>query len=271
MQLFSYVGYRQVALRLVGLSLLSACGGSSTPASTDSSVDAAYAALVADAANCGKQVKSCVDAAGTDATALDACRTQFDSCRESVGNHVANSLAGAVTACTSSHNECVRQGHGAAADGCHDDLEMCLRAAHPDTGRDDEDGGVDEAGGKPEDCLDELHRCVDASGSAKTCADEVRSCVVDSMPTADQVVPKDDSDDGDQADDEGMSGEAGHGMSGAAGKSGSSHAPDAGAKGSAAKSAAEQCVEALSTCIDGGSAPRTCAQNLKTCMKAAKP
>jgi hypothetical protein len=284
---------------------LAACNESSAPRGTND-VDAAYAALVADVANCAKQVKTCLDAAGSDDAAVATCREDFGTCRAAAGKHATHELASAVRGCTSQHNACVKAAeHGSAGD-CQDELRVCLRAAHPDNGSDDADAGSDEGGkGKRSDCLDEMHACVKADGPANTCAEQVRMCVVDSMPSPLEVAPEDyaaeDADeasdeDADEASDEDMAG-AGSGMPSdpgmGRGKSADKAAADggmpsdpgmghgkpadkgtaggAGSKGSARKTAARMCVETFSACVDGGTAARSCAQTLKECRAAAKP
>ena len=296
------------ALGLLGAALLAACssGQTANPQPPASSVDTAYAALVSEVASCSKQAKSCNDAAGSDDAARTACRDQFSSCRATAGEGATRELANAVTACTSQHNACVRQGHGAAP-ACKDEFKACLRAAHPQAGQ-DEDGGVEEHGRGKSDCLDELHSCVEADGPANTCAEQVRSCVVDTFPSADELVPTDDTDDsadetdesaaddadeaadeadesaGDDADD--AADEADDGIDEAA------PGPDAGAgeqpagsddnganagkakngqaKGSARKAAAAQCLDAFDACVAAGGTQRDCAQSLKECRAAAR-
>jgi hypothetical protein len=220
-------------------------------------VDSAYAALVGDIANCAKQVKTCADAAGSDATAQDTCRTQFDACRQSAGKEVENKLAEAVRACTSTHNTCVRGADKGEAGSCRDDLNMCLRAAHPKSD-DDADAGSDEDkgdNGKHRDCLDDLHTCVQAAdGSAQTCAQSVCKCVRDSLPDAKSVVPSDDDADDKGQDESGKDGERG--------KPGDVGKPI---------SAGRMCVDTLMSCLESGSDPRTCAQGLRDCSQPAQP
>ena len=280
-------------LGLFGALMLSACASSpsTNPRPVQSSVDTAYAALVSEVANCAKEVKVCVEGAGSDSAARAACRVQFDTCRASAGERATHALADAVTACTSQHNACVRQGHGAAPD-CKDELKSCLRAAHPQRAE-DEDGGVDEQGRKS-DCLDELHSCVEADGPANVCAAQVRSCVVDAVPTGDELVPEDDSDDSadesdesagdsddaadegadDDADNSGASADAGtpeQPQPANDGHSGADKAPNGAAKNAARKAAASQCLDAFTACVDAGAAQRDCARSLKECRRAAAP
>lgn len=259
---------RSAMWSLMGAAFLAACGGStSAPTSTQSSVDGAYAALVSDVANCAKQVKTCVDAAGTDSAALDACRTQFASCRDAAGADAQNALADAVRTCTSAQNACVKSAAHGDAGSCSDDLNVCLRAAHPKSSHDDDsDAGSDE--GKPEqgDCLDQLHTCVAASGSPSTCAESVRKCVVDCVPGADAVVPP-------RSDDHGGDGSKGgdaddRGKPAQAGSSGSVRA-DAGVPEQ--ENAGRMCVDKLSTCVDSGGDLRACAQQLKDCVAPPAP
>lgn len=279
MKVFSSIS-RPAAMCMVAAAWFTACSSApSTSSPTEDSVDTAYAALVADMANCGKQVKTCVEAAGSDQDALGVCRADFDSCRESAGKNASGKLASAVRACTSEQNSCVRSAAHGEAGSCQDALRVCLRAAHPKHDA-DADAGSDEGDGrgKPADCLDELHVCVKADGPANTCAENVRQCVRDAMPKADEVVPADDADDSDETDESadepkepkshGKPAQAGSsaapGNSAAAGNSGAAH----GSKGK--MSAARMCVDALSACVDSGSAPRTCAQTLKQCHADAK-
>jgi hypothetical protein len=297
-----WLNSRYNKLGLLTAVCLAACGESSAPsASSGNAVDAAYAALVSDVANCAKQVKTCLDAAESDDTAVATCRADFGTCRDNAGKHATKELAGAVRSCTSEHNTCVRAAeHGSAGD-CQDALRMCLSAAHPDNGSDDADAGSDEgkAKGKHSDCLDEMHACVKADGPANACAEQVRMCVVDSVPSPLEVAPEDgDADeasdeDADEASDEDMGG-AGSGMpsdpgngkgkpatAGAAGSMATDHgkpattgaAGDAASKGkgSAKKTAARMCVDTFSACVDGGSTARSCASSLKECRTAAKP
>lgn len=254
MQLFSSTS-RNTALCFLSSAWLLACGSTPTTTPTESSVDSAYAALVGDIANCAKEVKTCVDGAGSDATALGACRTQFDDCRQSAGKDAENKLADAVRACTSTHNTCVRGADKGEAGSCRDDLNMCLRAAHPKSDDDADAGSDEDKGDKGEhrDCLDDLHTCVQAAdGSAQTCAQSVCKCVRDSLPDAKSVVPSDDDADDDRGRDEGGKG----------GKPGDVGKPI---------SAGRMCVDALMSCIESGSDPRSCAQGLRDCSQPAQP
>ena len=307
-----WLNSRYNKLGLLTAVCLAACGESSAPtASSGNAVDAAYAALVADAANCAKQVKTCLDAAGSDDAAVATCRADFGTCRESAGKHATKELATAVRSCTSQHNACVKAAeHGSAGD-CQDGLRVCLSAAHPDNGADDADAGTDEGNGKGKgkraDCLDEMHACVKADGPANTCAEQVRMCVVDSVPSALEIAPEEDADeatdeDADEAADEdadegadedtagagsGMPSDPGNGHGKTAADGGMPSDPSSGhgkpttaggaggaasnGKGSAKKTAARMCVDTFSACVDGGSAARSCAQALKECRTAAKP
>jgi hypothetical protein len=296
-----WLNSRYNKLGLLTAACLAACGESSAPsASGGNAVDAAYAALVADVANCAKQVKTCLDAAGSDDAAVATCRADFGTCREGADKHATKELASAVRGCTSQHNTCVRAAEHGSAGACQDELRVCLRAAHPDNASDDADAGSDEgkAEGKRSDCLDEMHACVKADGPANTCAEQVRMCVVDSVPSPLEVAPEADADeasdeDADESSDEDMAGAGsgmpsdpgnGHGKPAAAGAAGSMASAQgkpatAGAggdaaskgKGSAKKTAARMCVDTFSTCVDGGTAARSCAQSLKECRVAAKP
>jgi hypothetical protein len=266
------------AVSLFGAAWLAACGSGANPRPSESSIDAAYAALIGEVASCAKEVKVCVEAAGSDLASRAACREQFSGCRATAGEKATHELANAVTACTSQHNTCVRQAHGAAAADCKDELKVCLGAAHPKPAE-DEDGGVDERGNPKGDCLDQLHSCVAADGPANACAEQVRSCVVDAVPTGDEVVPQDDDadetdenadDDADSTDespDAGAPEQAGQSDNG---RSNADKAQDAGTKKAARKTAAAQCLDTFSACVEAGSAQRTCAQSLKECRSAAK-
>jgi hypothetical protein len=251
-------------LWFLGSLALTACSSSGSTAPTGDSVDAAYAALVGDVANCAKQVKSCVDAAADDA-ARATCREQLDGCRDDAGKEAMSAIAMAVRACTQQHNRCVKDAKGGAAASCKDELKTCLHAAHPTTGRgNDDDAGVDEHGKAADssDCLDEMDSCVEADDSADTCAQNVRECVVDSLPSGDEVVPTTDGQD--ETDNSGSD----HGDAGVASEHGKP--ADAGAKGKSMMNAARQCVDTFSSCVDSGSAARTCAKALKDCHSASK-
>lgn len=297
------MNWKNSSLGLATIACLAACSQSSAPSTSDNTVETAYAALVADAANCAKQVKTCLDAAGSDDAAVSTCRAEFGTCRESAGKRAANELAGAVRSCTSRQNECVRAAEHGEAGSCQDELRMCLGAAHADN-RDDDDAGTDERKAKRADCLDELHACVKADGPANACSEKVRMCVVDSVPSPLEVAPEDDEDEasdedtdtstdedadeaGDDAEAMGSAGSgmpsdpgAGHGKPADAGNSGKgSNKSDAGApeekaskgRGMAKKTAARMCVETFSACVDAGTAARSCAASLKECRAAAKP
>jgi hypothetical protein len=255
-------------------------------------VDAAYAALVSEVASCAKEVRSCVDAAEDDA-AIDACREDFASCRQDAGKKKVDTLAGAARACASSHKTCVQAAERGEASGCQEELRVCLRAARPE--KDDDDAGAgknDDRKAARADCLDELHPCVKADGPANVCAEQVRTCLVDSVPSAPEVVPekgkdkdaasdedvasdKDAASDEDVASDKdaatdedgtgkGMKGDAGVGRAKSAAAKGSV-AADAGARSKGMKSQARVCVDAFQACLDAGSPARGCAQSLKEC------
>jgi hypothetical protein len=272
---FQHLTSQKGAFWLLGSLTLAACSTSSPkPAPSASSVDSAYAALVAEFANCAKQVKSCVEAAGGDSTALAACRDEFGTCRESAGEHAMSEIATAVRGCTEQQNACVKAAHGSGAGSCHEDLVMCLGAAHAANGHDDDDAGVDEHGGGKSngDCLQTLRACVQADGPANTCAEEVRSCVSETMPNAGEVVPEDDAaDEDDTAEDvdESASPADGHGRDAGADNAHENPA-GMGAKGQAARSAARQCVDSFASCVDSGSSPRSCVMALKQCHGANK-
>jgi hypothetical protein len=266
---FQYRSSRKGAVWLLGSLAFTACNAStSAPAPAASSVDSAYAELVAEFANCAKQVKSCVDGAA-DSSAVSACRDEFASCRDAAGEHAISEVADAVRGCTQQQNACVKAARGSAAGSCHDALVMCLGAAHPVKGHDDDDGGVDERGSNGKgngDCLQNLHACVEADGPANACAEDLRSCVSEAMPNAGEVVPEEDSA---EAADESSSPADGHGRDAGANNAHDNPA-DMGAKGQAARSAARQCTDSFATCVDAGSSARSCVMALKQCHAAAK-
>jgi len=278
---FTYLSLRNGLLCAFGSVAFAACGGGTDSGTTSgSSVDAAYGALVSDIAQCGKQVDSCLTAAGSDSAALDQCRTQFSSCRDSAGARAENSLSGAVTSCTRQHRECAKaaQGGDAGVKPCTDDLTMCLASAHGHDGsREDSDGGVDESKdesssgkGKGKDCLEDLRSCVEADGKPADCAHEVRSCVVAALPSVDVVAPRrsDDGDGDDKNKDAGIAGDRG-------GKgSDSGKAADAGNAGSSGKDRsgeARKCVTGFSACLEAGGVPQTCVRALKDCKSVVEP
>ena len=303
----TYLGLRDSLLCALGCAALAACGGGADAARTSgASVEAAYAALVGEVAQCAKQVDACLTAA-TDDAAADQCREEFKGCRESVGQRAEKSLSAAVTACTSKHRDCAKE-HQRTDSGvseCKDELRGCLVAAHPQ--HDDGDAGVDEAEGKgkgrAKDCLADLHSCVDAGGVAADCAHEVRSCVVSALPSADVMAPKaakddDDTADEDEAADENSASASGNGKSGAAdaakaadagkpeekgkpadtgkpaeaGQSADAGKPaDPGSAGKARATEARKCVASFSSCVDAGSAPQSCVAALKECKSAVEP
>jgi hypothetical protein len=91
----------------------------------------------------------------------------------------------------------------------------------------------DESKGKRADCLDELHPCVKADGPANVCAEQVRLCLIDSMPSASDVVPQDATDlhgESDESEDRTDSGKPSDDAGIGHGKSNRAHA-DAGARG----------------------------------------
>lgn len=282
---------RLPALSLLAATCLLGCAESTSPVSSATSpVDAAYAALVSEVANCAKEVKACVDAAADDA-AVDVCRDEFSSCRENAGKKHVDALANAAKSCTATHKECVRSAEKGEAGSCQDELRVCLRAARPERGVDDDDAGTknDERKAARADCLDELHPCVEADGPANVCAEQVRACLVDSVPSAAEVVPgkkadKDDAMDEDvaadaDADADAAVEETGRGMGkvmkGDAGvergKSAAAKNADAGASGKGTMNQARMCVDTLRACIDAGTAARDCAKSLKECRAAATP
>jgi len=274
---FTYLSLRNGLLCALGSVAFAACGGGTDSGTTSgSSVDAAYGALVSDIAHCGKQVDSCLNAAA-DSAAVDQCRAQFSSCRDSAGAKAENSLAGAVTSCTSKHRECAKAAHGgdAGVKPCTDDLKMCLASAHGHDGSsDDADGGVDESSdkggsGKNKDCLEDLRSCVEADGKPADCAHEVRSCIVAAMPSVDVVAPKR-SDDGKSKD--AGAGEDHSGKGGDSGKAADAGKPeDAGSSGKDRSGEARKCVTTFSSCVEAGGAPQTCLSALKDCKSIVEP
>ena len=258
------------ALSLMAATCLAACTESSAPVASDNAVDTAYAALVSDIATCAKEVKTCVDAAADDA-AVDACREDFSSCREDAGKKHVAKLENAARSCSATHKECVRSAEKGEAASCQEELRVCLRAARPDRGEDDDDAGTKNDARKAAraDCLAELHPCVEADGPANVCAEQVRECLVESVPSPAAVVPGKKADkDADAAVEEV---EPGNGKGTSKGEK-----PDAGAEADAgandeAQSPARACVDTLRACIDAGNPARGCAQSLKECRAAATP
>lgn len=305
---FQYLGSLKSHFGLFGSLALAACSSANPTAPSVGSVDSAYAALVSEIADCAKEVKTCVDAAADDA-ARDLCREQFTDCRETAGEHTISEIATAVRSCTEAQKACVKDAHGAGAAACQEDLNTCLGAAHPAKEHDDAAHAAD-GGRKNGDCLQELRACVEADGPAKGCTESVRSCVVDSMPSALEVVPKgkgkkaadaddvadeaadaddaadeaDADDAADEADADGdanesaADGDANKGQSGDHGREvGADNAndnagkpDDAGSKGEAASGAARACVDAFAACVDAGSSARSCVMGLKECHGAGK-
>jgi hypothetical protein len=274
---FSGVGLRNTFLFAFAGGVFAACGGGADSSSSGAaSVDAAYAALVGDVAKCAKQVDGCLSAAGSDSAANDQCRAQFTTCRDSAGARAENSLAAAVTACTSAHRECAKaaQGTDASVGECKDELRTCLSAAHPQRVSDD-DAGVDESGGKGsgkgKDCLADLHSCVEADGKAGECAHEVRSCVASALPSADVVSPKQ-AKDADEASDEGKGKPADAGKPSESSKPEDAGKPaDPGSIGKARADEARKCVKSFSGCVEAGSKPQDCVSALKECKGVVEP
>jgi len=269
---FSVVGLRNTVLCMLGSAALAACGGEADSSSKAGvSVDAAYGALVSDVAQCAKEVDTCLTAAGSDEVAVDQCRTDFASCKDTAGKRAENSLAAAVTACTSEHRECAKanQKTDTGVRACKEELRSCMAAAHPQHA--DDDAGVEESESKPnsgkKDCLVDLHTCVEADGNAAACAQEVRGCVVASLPSGDVVAPKQRPTQAhDKDDDAGVSMHEGKGKPADAGKP-----ADPGSEGKGRAAEARKCVSSFSGCVEAGSAARDCVSALKDCKSAVEP
>jgi hypothetical protein len=298
---------RLIALGFTSVGCLVGCADSPTPSTADNAVETAYAALVADVASCAKEVKSCVDAAGDDEVAVDTCRDEFATCRQDAGKGSVDKLANAARSCTAKRKECVAAAPDDRA-SCHEEQRACLSASRDEKKDDGDDAGPDGDARKAarSDCLDELHICVQADGPANACAEQVRTCVVDSVPTALAVVPKDDKGKGsskrgdagvgggkpDKADaadggvrgkpekaDGGVRGKPEKADGGVRGKPEKADAtdggvPDGGGDDDGDKgtmSDARVCVDTFQACIEADNAARACARSLKDCRAAAKP
>jgi len=266
---------RKALLLALGSAAVAACGSSTDASSSGgSSVDAAYGALVSDAAKCADTVSTCLEAAGTDQTAWVNCRDDFKACRDNAGTRAEQRLVAAVTTCTSKHRECAQAATGDSNRSCRTQLVQCLSSAHK-AGADDADAGEDsdKGGDRKHDCMDDLQSCVDGDMKPGDCAHAARQCVVQSLPDVDVVAPMRKPDGGDKAGDHHAEAGSGGGRDSGDRKGAASDAGVADGSGSSSGSEREarMCVKTFAGCVEAKSEARTCASQLRECTQGVQP
>lgn len=271
---------------------------SATPVVENPSVAGAYAELVNAVATCAQQVESCVMSAQGDTTALQTCRDDFASCRDSAGQTAVNTMAGAIRGCTDTNRQCESANHGqSGSQACEAALLQCIEANRPEPpdaaanghaagGRaaDGHDAGAPKGAGSPVgDCIDALRSCVTGGGQPQSCAMDVRACVLAAVPTPDQVVPGAGAQNGTHgpsgASDAGHSGGAPDPHAGDAGHSSGTpdaHAADAGRPSGLPPQLPPQAMSGMTPPADAGAAASAsamaCLDAFRTCtMSGGQP
>jgi len=268
---------RKTLLWALSSAALAACGSSSDApsSSSDSSVVAAYGALVSDAAQCADKVTGCLEAAGTDQTKWMTCRDDYKTCRDNAGAKAEMGLGAAVTVCTAKHRECAKAEKG-GNQSCSDELSTCLSSVHGANKSDDADAGAEHAsgdGGRKHDCIDELKSCVEGDTKPGECAHAARQCVVKALPDVDVIAPMRNKGKDSSGDTHGAGGSTGEHTKpeGAGGSGGSDESGDDSMSGSTEhEGEARMCVKTFAGCVDDGDA-RECASKLRTCTETLTP
>ena len=285
-----------------GLLTLTACSnGTEMGVGDAAAVDSAYAALVAEAAACGRALDECMDEAGDDMAAISSCSDELAACTSAKGPALER-LGQVARECAHEKNACVEtaMGDGAAIMDCISEMHACIGEAKPV--RADLDAGV--GGGRPagkDMCLDSLLSCIEEDEKEPpVCAEDARGCLMAMLPNPaaamtdekpdmpgkaavmmdgdDDAEPlggtskgqevADEHDEDAAASDEPGDAQAkgnGAGQSKAEEQAAMADAASGGAEAKARGEAMKACLEELRLCMEAGDGTQDCAASLRVC------
>jgi hypothetical protein len=139
-------------------------------------------ALQSEVAACASTRAGCEELAG-DAGADDACRTQFEGCREAAKAAAKDGLDKTVQPCAEAFKTCRESAQtGEAKSACAETLQVCLGEADSDAAvpadKPRADASVAHVPMSPVvGCVDALHTCIEGDAPARDCTDSLRECI----------------------------------------------------------------------------------------------
>lgn len=181
---------RAFSIASLALSLgMAGCTEDEPTAEPTTEVGTKYEALAVQLQNCASNALACYQGASCDEAAEQACREEFQACREATRDAY-RAYQQAIGNCFRTKLECVRDvwtGSGTAdggvtdIQGCRDDFQACVEVDRP-------------IPAEPGPCMSGLHQCVqtnvqwgeDGSRSAfHDCLSDAHMCIQDRLPMCD--------------------------------------------------------------------------------------